>query len=145
MDTPDLTPSPSFAKALDDDPTMTAELFFQPRSPVAGIETHFLIRLSKDGRPVNDLQPYIGAMAHGVFISQDSQVYLHCHPEQLLAPTPDARAGPDIPFATIFPKPGLYKLWVQFKREDQMHVVSFVVDVKSPILPPNVIRFLLDD
>jgi uncharacterized membrane protein len=145
MDSPDLTPSPSFAKALDDDPTMTAELFFQPRSPVAGIETHFLIRLSKDGRPVNDLEPYIGAMAHGVFISQDSTIYLHCHPEQLITPTPDARAGPDIPFATIFPKPGLYKLWVQFKRDDKMHVVSFVVDVKSPILPPNVIRFLLDD
>jgi len=26
-----------------------------------------------------------------------------------------------------------------------MLVVSFVVDVKSPILPPKVIRFLLDD
>jgi hypothetical protein len=145
MDPPDLTPSPSFAKALDDDPAMTAELFFQPRSPVAGIETHFLIRLSRDGRPVNDIQPWIGAMAHGVFISQDSTIYLHCHPEQLITPTPDALAGPDIPFATIFPKPGLYKLWVQFQRENQMHVVSFVVDVKSPILPPNVIRFLLDD
>ena len=145
MDPPDLTPSPSFAKAFDDDPTMTAEIFFQPRSPVAGIETHFLIRLTKDGRPVNDLQPYIGAMAHGVFISEDSQIYLHCHPEQLITPTPDARAGPDIPFATNFPKPGLYKLWAQFKRDDKMLVVSFVVDVKSPILPPNVIRFLLDD
>jgi len=36
-------------------------------------------------------------------------------------------------------------LWAQFKRQDKMLVVSFVVDVKSPILPPKVIRFLLDD
>jgi len=145
MDAPDLTPTPSMAKAMDNDPTMTAELFFQPRDPVAGIETHFLIRLTRDGLPVNDLQPYLGAMAHAVFISQDSEVYLHCHPEQLSPPDQSARAGPDIPFGTIFPKAGLYKLWAQFKRQDKMLVVSFVVDVKSPILPPKVIRFLLDD
>jgi hypothetical protein len=145
MDAPDLTPAPSMAKAFDDPPSMTAELFLQPRSPVAGIETHFLIRLSDNGLPVNDLEPYLGAMAHCVIISQDSQVYLHCHPEQLNAPTPDARAGPDVPFATVFPKPGLYKLWAQFKRNEKMLVVSFVIEVKSPLLPPNVIRFLLDD
>jgi uncharacterized membrane protein len=142
---PPLTPAPSLSKPLDDDPTMTAALFFQPRTPVAGIETHFLIRLSKDGRPVNDLEPYLGAMAHGVFISRDSQIYLHCHPEQLMPPTPTARAGPDVPFATTFPRPGLYKLWVQFKRQGKMAVVSYVIDVKAPKLPPRLIRFLLDD
>jgi uncharacterized membrane protein len=52
MNAPDLTPAPSLAKSLDGDPSMTSELFFQPRNPVAGIETHFLIRLSKDGMPV---------------------------------------------------------------------------------------------
>ena len=145
MDTPDLSPAPSFAKQLDDDPTTTAELFFQPRTPVAGIETHFLIRLTQNGLPVINLEPYLAAMSHCVIISQDSQIYLHCHPEQLLTPSADARAGPDIPFATNFPKPGLYKLWAQFKRNGQLTYVSFVIDVKSPILPPNVVRFLLDD
>jgi hypothetical protein len=142
---PTLTPSPTLSKPLDDDPSMTATLFFQPRTPVAGIETHFLIRLSKDGRPVNDLEPYLGAMAHGVFISRDSQTYLHCHPEQLMPPALTARAGPDVPFATTFPKPGLYKLWVEFKRQGKTEVVSYVIDVKASMLPPGVVRFLLDD
>ena len=105
---------------MDDDPTTTAELFFQPRTPVAGIETHFLIRLTQIGLPVTNLQPYLAAMSHCVIISQDSQVYLHCHPEQLITLTEDARAGPDIPFATTFPRPGLYKLWAQFKSADKM-------------------------
>ena len=145
MDAPDLTPSPAMAKALPEDPTMTAELFFQPRTPVAGIETHFLIRLTKDGRPVNDLEPYLAAMSHCVIISHDSQTFLHCHPEQLISPGQDSRAGPDVPFGTIFPKPGLYKLWAQFNRGGKIFAVDFTFDVKSPILPPNMIRFLLDD
>jgi hypothetical protein len=142
---PDLAPSPSLSKAVDSDPSMTAELRFQPRSPVAGIETHFLVRFSKDGRPVNDLEPYIGAMAHGVFLSGDSDVYLHCHPEQLTSPEPTARSGPDVPFATFFPRPGLYKLWVQFKRQGRTGVVSYVIDVRSPVLPSRIMRFLVDD
>ncbi|HEX4056265.1 MAG TPA: DUF2231 domain-containing protein [Tepidisphaeraceae bacterium] len=140
-----LEPSPSLAKPLPDDPTMTAQLIFQPRTPVAGIETHFIFRLMQNDRPVNDLRPFMGAMAHCVVISQDTQVFLHCHPEQLLSPTPDARAGPDIPFGTIFPKPGLYKIWGQFRRGNKMIVVDFVVPIKPSLLPPKVVRFLLDD
>ena len=141
----DLAPSPSLSKAVDSDPSMTAELRFQPRTPAAGIETHFLVRLSQDGRPVNDLEPYLGAMAHGVFLSADSNIYLHCHPEQLMTPDPTARSGPDIPFATFFPHPGRYKLWVQFKRQGNMDVVSYVVDVESPVLPARVMRYFVDD
>jgi uncharacterized membrane protein len=141
---PDLRPSPSLSKPIDGDPSMTVELRFQPRTPLAGIETHFLVRFSQDGKPVNDLEPYVGAMAHGVFVSKDSQVYLHCHPEQLMAPGPAARGGPDIPFATFFPRPGLYKLWIQFQRQGKPGVVSYVVDVKPSVLPARVLRFLLD-
>jgi uncharacterized membrane protein len=141
---PNLVPS-SLSKIVDTEPSMTADLRFQPRTPVAGLETHFLVRFSKDGRPASDLEPYLGAMAHGVFISEDSEIYLHCHPEQLMTPTPDARGGPDVPFATVFPRPGRYKLWVQFKRQGTMGLVSYVVDVKSPILPAGLMRFLIDD
>jgi uncharacterized membrane protein len=140
-----LVPSPSLSKPVDSDPSMTAELMFQPRTPVAGLETHFLVRFSREGAPVNDLEPYLGAMAHGVFISEDSNVYLHCHPEQLTSPGADARGGPDIPFATFFPRPGRYKLWVQFQRQGRLGVVSYVVDVGSTVLPAAVVRFLLDD
>jgi hypothetical protein len=84
-------------------------------------------------------------MGHCVIISQDTQTYLHCHPEQLLAPTPTARGGPDVPFHTIFPHPGLYKIWGQFKRQNKVVIADFTIKVKSPILPPQLVNFLLDD
>jgi uncharacterized membrane protein len=140
---PALTPSPSLSKPVDDDPSMTAELLFQPRTPVAGIETHFLVRLGKGGVPVNDLEPYLAAMAHAVFISEDSTIFLHCHPELVTPPAPTTRGGPDVPFATFFPRPGRYKLWVQFQRRGHVDVVSWVVDVGAPVLPARVERFLL--
>ena len=141
----DFQPSPTLFKSLAADPTMTAEVIFQPRSPASGLHMNFLFRLYKDGQPINDLQPYIGAMGHCVIISEDTQTYLHCHPEQLLAPDPNARGGPDIPFHTIFPHPGLYKIWGQFKRGGHVVIADFVVDVKSPILPPTLVNFLLND
>jgi uncharacterized membrane protein len=141
---PPLTPDPTFAKALPDDPETTVQLFFEPRLPVSGLENHFLFRLIKDGRPVNDLEPYIGAMGHCVIISEDTQTYLHCHPEQLFTPGKTMRGGPDVPFATVFPHPGLYKIWGQFRRGNKILIASFVVDVKAPILPPKILRFLLD-
>jgi uncharacterized membrane protein len=140
-----IVPAPALCKPLADDPSMTAQLIFLPRTPTAGLHTNFLFRLTKDGRPVNDLEPYIGAMGHCVIISQDTLVYLHCHPEQLLAPDPAARGGPDVSFHTIFPKPGLYKIWGQFKRGNRVLVVDFVVDVQSSIIPPGVVNFLLND
>jgi hypothetical protein len=143
-DLPNLIPSPAAAKQVGDG-SMTAELVFQPRTPTAGLHTNFVFRLTKDGRPMNDLEPYIGAMGHCVIISADTGTYLHCHPEQLQTPTPADRGGPDISFHTIFPKPGRYKIWGQFKRGDSVFIADFVVDVKSPILPPRVINFLLDD
>jgi hypothetical protein len=142
---PPLLPSPSLSKSVDGEPGLTAELRFQPRTPVAGLETHFLVRLRDNGLPVSDLEPYLGAMAHGVFVSADSTVFLHCHPVELTPPGPNTRGGPDLAFATQFPRPGRYKLWVQFKRRGRAGIVSYVVDVGSPVLPARVVRFLLDE
>ena len=92
-DPPDLVPTAASCESIAGHPDMTAELIFQPRVPTAGLHMNFLFRLYSDGRPVNDLRPYIGAMGHCVIISEDTQIYLHCHPEQLLAPSPDARGA----------------------------------------------------
>jgi uncharacterized membrane protein len=142
---PPLDPSPSLSKTVDDDPSLTAELRFQPRTPVAGLETHFLLRLAATGAPVTDLEPYLGAMAHAIIVSEDTNTFLHSHPEEVAPPSPTAHGGPDIPFATFFPRPGRYKLWIQFQRGGRTHVVSYVVDVGSPLLPARVVRFLLGD
>ena len=85
-------------------------------------------------------------MGHCVIISQDTQSYLHSHPEQLAAQSsPDARGGPEVSFHTKFPKPGRYKVWGQFKRGDEIIMADFVVDVANPILPTWLVNALLSN
>jgi hypothetical protein len=137
--------TPARAKPQAADPATTVELISVPRHLTAGTHVRLLFRIAENGRPVTDLAPYIGAMGHCVAISQDTQTYLHCHPEQLLAPSPDARGGPDVAFHTIFPKSGRYKVWGQFRRGDQILVSDFVIDVDEPLVPAGLMNFLLDD
>jgi hypothetical protein len=41
--------------------------------------------------------------------------------------------GPDVVFETVFPRPGLYRMWVQFQRRGRVEVVSFTV--KASVAP----------
>ncbi|MDP2343990.1 MAG: heavy metal-binding domain-containing protein [Deltaproteobacteria bacterium] len=90
----------------------------------------------KDGKPVTDIAPYLGAQGHCVIISQDGKQFLHSHPEDgghdHAAGTGD-HAHPKLPgqvtFGTQFPEPGLYKIWGQFLHGTEMVIADFVVDV----------------
>lgn len=74
--------------------------------------------------PVNDLEPYLGAVGHVVIMSEDTEEYLHVHPVEELAKGPEAR------FITEFPRAGIYKMWAQFQRKGQVITVPFVVEAK---------------
>lgn len=106
---------------------------------------HFQIR-DASGKPLRDLQPYLGTLGHCVILSQDTTKYLHSHPmaagmehdmskmgdmdmsKMNEAPVPKS-GGPDVMFHTNFPKAGLYKAWGQFKHKGQIITASFVVNV----------------
>ena len=122
------------------------EMIAQPRTLVAERETQLLFRLELDGKPVTDLSPYIGAMGHCVIISEDTQWYLHSHPQMFVASLPaDARGGPEVAFHTIFPEPGRYKVFGQFKRGGKIIVADFSVNVEKPLLPAWFVNALLFD
>jgi hypothetical protein len=78
--------------------------------------------------PVADLQPFLGAPAHLLIVSDDLIDAFHTHPAADFSTT----NGPDIVFETIFPRPGLYRMWVQFQRRDHVEVVSFTVRASLP-------------
>ena len=137
-----LSASPALAKALSSGPSIVAELHISPRKLISGVHTQLLFRLTQNGKPLTDLEPYIGAMGHCVIISQDTQTYLHSHPEQLFNPKPSDRGGPEIAFHTRFPKPGLYKVWGQFKRGERILVADFVIKVKKSPVPQSVMDFV---
>ncbi len=83
------------------------------------------ITISKGGQPVTDLDNYLGALGHVVVISEDTEQYLHVHPNE------QADKGPAIGFNTNFEKPGLYRVFLQFNHGGTIHTGDFTINVKS--------------
>jgi hypothetical protein len=92
---------------------------------MAGMDLNmtFNIKDAKTKKPINNLQPYLGAVGHVVILSADSEMYLHVHP------TEEKATGPDAKFMTSFSKSGIYKIWGQFQQNGKVFVVPFVVKV----------------
>ena len=95
--------------------------------PETGAETELTFTVSRDGKSVRDLQPYLGAFGHLVTIRNGDLAYLHTHPADEAAP--DSRGGPRIRFATTFPSAGTYRLFVDFKVDGRVLTAAFTVDV----------------
>ncbi|MEC2074507.1 hypothetical protein [Metabacillus fastidiosus] len=70
----------------------------------------------KDTKP----DPYLGALGHVVILDEDGEKYIHVHPV----------ADDKTVFETQFDKPGIYKLWAEFKFEEQVNAYPFVIEVK---------------
>ena len=59
------------------------------------------LTVTRDGQPVTDLQPYLGAYGHLVALREGDLAYLHVHPDG--APGDGARAGPQVEFVAEVP------------------------------------------
>ncbi len=97
----------------------------------------------KDGKPVTDLEPYMGMAAHAVFLSTDGNVFAHVHPAGSvsmaavnLAEGRSTKTGmenmdhtapsAEVSFPYGFPKPGDYRIFVQVKRAGKVETGEFV-------------------
>jgi len=104
----------------------------------------------KSGTPANDLEPYMGMAAHAEIIRDDLSVFAHIHPSgsasmasvmMASADTPGAasmadmkmptdKVAPEISMPYGFPKPGLYRIFLQFKRAGRIETASFDTHVQ---------------
>lgn len=86
----------------------------------------FLVAEMKSGKPVQNLLPYAGGGAQLVAINATQDIYLQKQSvEQGLA-----AYGPELHFKVIFPKKGIYKLWLEFRSKKKMNTVPFTLQVK---------------
>lgn len=107
-------PEPSRTATVGDyEVTLAGELVPGESSPVT-------LTVSRDGEPVTDLQPYLGAYGHLVALREGDLAYLHVHPEE-------SDAGPDIPFLTEVPSTGRYRLYLDFRHDGVVRTAPFVV------------------
>jgi hypothetical protein len=82
----------------------------------AGSELGFTI--TRDGTPVTDLQPYLGARGHLVALRAGDLAYEHVHPIA-------SGTSNEISFETAAPTPGSYRLFLQFRHGDRVHTAAF--------------------
>lgn len=132
--------------------TYEVALMPMPTKLVSGqdVMLHFQVRDAK-GRPVKDLQPYLGTMGHMVVLSSDTNIYLHSHPmsggmkhdenggmanmdmagmDMKMKDSAAPKSGePDVVFHTNFPKAGIYKAWGQFRHQNKIITAPFVLNV----------------
>jgi hypothetical protein len=134
-------------KVVDD---LTATVSFDPPTFVAGLYGHLIFHLTdtKTGRPITDLQTYLGAFGHTLIMSEDMLDYVHSHsldilagedddgvPQFIIPPGSDLdklRGGPDVTFDGLMPKPGRYRAWSQFRRNDIVHTFTTTFTVAAP-------------
>lgn len=99
---------------------LTAELRMEPPQPIAGMKTLLFFKLD----PAEGLEKYIGAWGHMMAASEDLVDMIHTHPFL-------ADGGPNMQFNIIFPRPGVYRIWVQFQRKGVVNTVAFNVPVSE--------------
>lgn len=85
--------------------------------------------VTRNGRPVTDLDPYLEAYGHLVALRQSDLAYLHVHPEGHPGDG-QTTAGPTIDFAVDVPTSGVYRLFLDFEHGGVVRTAPFVISVE---------------
>jgi hypothetical protein len=92
-------PSPTNAVRIEGD----YDVVLDAETPTADTGSLLRFRITRGGREVEDLEPYLGALGHLVALREGDVAYLHVHPT--------GGAGAQIEFHTEFPSQGRYRLF----------------------------------
>ena len=141
----------SFVSALPDGGRMVWERESGPLASNRLLWFRFRVD-DANGKPATDLEPYMGMAAHAVFVGSDFSVFAHVHPDgsvPMAALTlADASLGAsenssqaaamgmampmqseplpaEVSFPYGFPKPGVYRIFVQVKRRGAIETGVF--------------------
>ncbi|NGN69943.1 hypothetical protein G5C51_39405 [Streptomyces sp. A7024] len=93
-------------------------------TPGAGAELK--LSVEKNGKPVTNLQPYLGAYGHLVALRAGDLAYLHVHPNGEPGDG-KTKPGPEISFTATAPSSGTYRLYLDFKHEGEVRTAAFTV------------------
>jgi hypothetical protein len=92
-----------------------------PSDPVAGVTAQIRLGVA----PGDGLEKYLGAWGHMLVASDDLIDMMHTHPFI-------ADGSPQMQFSLVFPRPRMYRVWVQFQRHGVINTAHFDVSAKAP-------------
>jgi hypothetical protein len=93
---------------------------------VPGQSSKLSMSVTQNGRPVTDLQPYLGAYGHLVALRDGDLAYVHVHPEGHPGDGVTT-AGPTIDFEATTPSAGDYRLFLDFRHNGVVRTAEFTV------------------
>lgn len=102
----------------------------------ADVPTTITATITQGGKAVTGLHPYLGAVAHAVFVNMESLTYVHVHPmsetmgdmghEETLPP--DAKVSGMMMLMVPALRAGTYRMWLQFRGANGLVAAPFTVE-----------------
>ncbi len=87
-------------------------------------EISYSLTMEKNGKPVTDLENYLGALGHSIILKMRTLDFIHTHAEEINI------RGPKIKFSTSFPESGIYKIFTQFAHQGKVFTVDYVINAE---------------
>jgi hypothetical protein len=98
---------------------------------VAGQSSRVTASVERDGEPVTDLEPYLGAYGHLVALRDGDLAYVHVHPDG--EPGDGVtEPGPDVTFYVEAPSSGTYRLFLDFQVDGEVRTADFTLTTVQP-------------
>ncbi|MDQ0991451.1 hypothetical protein [Streptomyces sp. V3I7] len=97
--------------------------------PMAGMAHPLTVSITRQGKPVTDLQPYLDTYAHLTAFHEGDQAFAHLHPETAVRGT--RGGGPDLSFHAELPEPGKWRLFLQFRTDGKLHTAAVTLRVNG--------------
>ncbi len=113
--------------------------YYFPESPIkAQTQIDYSLSVGKPDELVT-LEPYLGAMGHGVIIKEGSLDFIHTHAggmdtTSMEGMTSAEHAGHQgepgtMEFSTTFPEPGIYKIFTQFQVKGKVVTTDYILKI----------------
>ncbi len=99
------------------------EVTLESAPPRSGGTNPARFTVSRHGREVDSVEPYLGADGHLVALREHDQAFLHTHPQG------DPGGPGPIAFAVEYPTAGSYRLFLQFKHQGVVRTAAFTQQV----------------
>nr|BFD87093.1 hypothetical protein StreXyl84_64940 [Streptomyces sp. Xyl84] len=93
---------------------------------MAGMAHPLTVSVSKDGKPVTDLQPYLDTYAHLTAFHEGDAAFAHLHPT---TKANGNHGGPYLSFHAELPTAGNWRLFLQFQTGGMLHTAALTLRV----------------
>lgn len=91
---------------------------------MAGMAHPLAVTITRNGRPVTDLQPYLGTYAHLTAFHSGDLAFAHLHPTTAVN---GDHGGPELAFHAELPAAGDWRLFLQFRTSGTLHTAALTL------------------